>query len=227
MARLPRLLLVGVLAAVIAPLSGQSPSPGKPSITNGEWPDYSGDLRGWRYSPLDQINASNFNQLQVAWRFKTDNLGPRPEYKLEGTPVMVKGMLYTTGGTRRSVVSLDGQDRRAELGSQPARRASGSRLTAAVVGPRRLVLDRRQRRRARDLRHDRIPARRARREDGRHDSVVRQQRGARPEGRRRQGGQSADRSRVRRDRHPFDARRRRRHRHHRIVVPRRRDGLDA
>ena len=82
---------------------------GKPSITNGEWPDYSGDLRGWRYSPLDQINASNFNQLQVAWRFKTDSLGPRPEYKLEGTPVMVKGTLYTTGGTRRSVVSLDGR----------------------------------------------------------------------------------------------------------------------
>ena len=109
MARLPRLLLIGVLAAVIAPLNGQSPATGKPSITNGEWPDYSGDLRGWRYSPLDQINASNFNQLQVAWRFKTDNLGPRPEYKLEGTPVMVKGTLYTTGGTRRSVVSLDGR----------------------------------------------------------------------------------------------------------------------
>jgi quinoprotein glucose dehydrogenase len=110
MARLPRLLLIGVLAAVVAPLSGQqSPQTGKPSIDNGEWPDYSGDLRGWRYSPLDQINASNFNQLQVAWRFKTDNLGPRPEYKLEGTPVMVRGTLYTTGGTRRSVISLDGR----------------------------------------------------------------------------------------------------------------------
>jgi len=109
MARLPRLLLLAALAMVIAPLSGQSPQTGKPSIETGEWPDYSGDLRGWRYSPLDQINASNFNQLQVAWRFKTDNLGPRPEYKLEGTPVMVKGMLYTTGGTRRSVISLDGR----------------------------------------------------------------------------------------------------------------------
>jgi quinoprotein glucose dehydrogenase len=94
---------------IIAPLKSQTPARGKPSIMNGEWPDYSGDLRGWRYSPLDQINASNFNQLQVAWRFKTDHLGPRPEYKLEGTPVMVKGMLYTTGGTRRSVISLDGR----------------------------------------------------------------------------------------------------------------------
>ena len=65
MARLPRLLLVGVLAAVITPINGQSPASGKPSINNGEWPDYSGDLRGWRYSPLDQINANNFNQLAV------------------------------------------------------------------------------------------------------------------------------------------------------------------
>jgi quinoprotein glucose dehydrogenase len=109
MARLPRLLVLAALVALVSPLSGQAPRTGKPSIDNGEWPDYSGDLRGWRYSPLDQINASNFNQLQVAWRFKTDNLGPRPEYKLEGTPVMVKGTLYTTGGTRRSVVSLDGR----------------------------------------------------------------------------------------------------------------------
>ena len=65
------------------------------------------DIRGTRYSPLDQINASNFNKLEVAWRFKTDNLGPRPEFKLEGTPLMVKGVLYTTGGTRRSVIALD------------------------------------------------------------------------------------------------------------------------
>ena len=132
MARLPRLLLVGVLAAAIAPLHGQSPATGKPSINNGEWPDYSGDLRGWRYSPLDQINASNFNQLQVAWRFKTDNLGPRPEYKLEGTPLMVKGMLYTTGGTRRSVISLDG--RTGELNWSHSLR-EGQR---AAVSPRQL-----------------------------------------------------------------------------------------
>jgi quinoprotein glucose dehydrogenase len=77
-----------------------------PSTRNGEWPHYTGDLTGARYSPLDQINADNFNKLEVAWRFKTDNLGTRPEYKLEGTPLMVKGMIYTTAGTRRSVVAL-------------------------------------------------------------------------------------------------------------------------
>jgi len=80
---------------------------GQPSTKNGEWPHYTADLKGTKYSPADQIDASNFNKLEVAWRFKTDNLGPRPEYKLEGTPLMIKGVLYTTGGTRRSVVALD------------------------------------------------------------------------------------------------------------------------
>ncbi|MBO0861518.1 MAG: pyrroloquinoline quinone-dependent dehydrogenase [Chloracidobacterium sp.] len=90
-------------------VSGQSGTKNEksgPSTRNGEWPHYTGDLAGTRYSPLDQINADNFNKLEVAWRFKTDNLGTRPEYKLEGTPLMVKGMIFATAGTRRSVVAL-------------------------------------------------------------------------------------------------------------------------
>ncbi|MGD1091212.1 MAG: PQQ-binding-like beta-propeller repeat protein [Bryobacteraceae bacterium] len=86
--------------------TGQSRTP-QPSTKNGEWPQYTADLKGTKYSPLDQINASNFNKLEVAWRFKTDNLGPRPEYKLEGTPLMIRGVIYATAGTRRSVVALD------------------------------------------------------------------------------------------------------------------------
>jgi quinoprotein glucose dehydrogenase len=97
-------LLVG-LAAISPRVTGQAP--GQPTTKNGDWPMYTADLRGSKYSPLDQINAQNFNKLEVAWRFKTDSLGPRPEYKLEGTPVVVKGVMYTTGGTRRSVVALD------------------------------------------------------------------------------------------------------------------------
>src|SRR5580704_16966363 len=79
----------------------------QPSTKNGEWPQYTADLKGTKYSPLDQISASNFNKLEIAWRFKTDTLGARPEYKLEGTPLMIKGVLYATAGTRRSVVALD------------------------------------------------------------------------------------------------------------------------
>jgi quinoprotein glucose dehydrogenase len=98
------------MAAIIWMTAGVLGQSGRqPSTSNGEWPHYTADVKGTRYSPLDQIDASNFNKLEVAWRFKTDNLGPFPEYKLEGTPVMVNGVLYTTGGTRRSVIALDGK----------------------------------------------------------------------------------------------------------------------
>jgi quinoprotein glucose dehydrogenase len=102
---LPLALLAVALVWLVPRVSGQAGI--RPSTTNGEWPHYTADLKGTRYSPLDQINAANFGKLEVAWRFKTDNLGPFPEYKLEGTPLMVKGVLYTTGGTRRSVIALD------------------------------------------------------------------------------------------------------------------------
>ncbi len=110
-------IAIGV-AAISPRVSGQlylgaSPPQGswaaQPTTKDGEWPSYNGDIHGTRYSPLDQINGTNFNKLEVAWRFKTDNLGPRAEYKLEGTPIMVKGVLYTTAGVRRSVVALDGK----------------------------------------------------------------------------------------------------------------------
>jgi quinoprotein glucose dehydrogenase len=99
------LLTAGV--ASTAYVQGQNRAPAMPSTANGEWTHYTADVRGSKYSPLDQITAANFNRLEVAWRFKTDNLGPRPEYKLEGTPLMIKGVLYTTAGTRRSVIALD------------------------------------------------------------------------------------------------------------------------
>src|SRR6202163_2331198 len=78
-----------------------------PRFKDTEWPTYGADLASTRYRPLDQINASNFGKLEVAWRFKTDNLGNRPEYKLEGTPLMVSGVVYATAGSRRAVVALD------------------------------------------------------------------------------------------------------------------------
>ena len=105
------LLAVGLSAQLF--VGTQNPEASRfsaqPSTAAGEWPHYNADLKGTRYSPLDQINTTNFGKLRIAWRFKTDHFGPRPEYKLEGTPLMVKGVLYTTAGSRRSVIALDGQ----------------------------------------------------------------------------------------------------------------------
>ena len=74
---------------------------------NGEWRHYAGDLASTRYSPLDQIDRDNFSDLELAWRLKTDNFGPQPEYNFESTPLMVGGVVYTTAGTRRAVVAVD------------------------------------------------------------------------------------------------------------------------
>jgi quinoprotein glucose dehydrogenase len=80
---------------------------GEPGTKKGEWPTFGGDLAQTRYAPLDQIDASNFSSLELAWRFKVDNLGPQPEFNFQSTPLMVNGVLYSTGGTRRAVFALD------------------------------------------------------------------------------------------------------------------------
>lgn len=107
--RLPR--VPAVLLWISTGPSGQDRAGAsrQPSTANGDWMHYTADLRGTKYAPLDQIDATNFGMIEVAWRFKTDSLGPRPEYKLAGTPLAIDGVLHTTGGTRRSVVALDGK----------------------------------------------------------------------------------------------------------------------
>ena len=105
---------VSAVASASRGVSRQQPA----QSAGSDWRSYAGNLRNQHYSPLAQITGSNFNALEVAWRFKTDSLGPRPEFKLEGTPLMVNGppsptgsgvtgVIYTTAGTRRAVVALD------------------------------------------------------------------------------------------------------------------------
>jgi glucose dehydrogenase len=108
--RLRLAAVAGGAAAIVSWTSGAlTQSAAAPSTKSGDWTHYTADVRGSKYVPLDQVNAANFNSLEVAWRFKTDNLGTRPEFKLEGTPLAIHGVLYTTAGTRRSVIALDGR----------------------------------------------------------------------------------------------------------------------
>ena len=87
------------------PAAPSTPAGSAPA--NTDWVAYAGDTRAHRYAALDQINAANFGDLEVAWRFKPDNFGVRPEFNLEATPLVVNGVLYTTVGTRRDVVALN------------------------------------------------------------------------------------------------------------------------
>ncbi len=146
--------LVGLLIWATLPIAGQS------GAKNGEWTTYGADLANTRYSPLDQISAGNFNNLEIAWRFKTESLGPRPEFNFEGTPLMARGVVYSTAGTRRAVVALDAatgelmwmhSEREGERGSEAPRQLSGRGLS---------VLDR-WARGTDSLRHARLPAHRA------------------------------------------------------------------
>ena len=123
--------VAGGLALTAAVASAQW----KPKDT--EWPSYNADTMGSRYRPLDQINASNFSKLEVAWRFKTDSIGNRPEYKLEGTPLMVGGVVYATAGSRRAAIALDAEtgellwvhgEHEGERGAAAVRQLSGRGL---------------------------------------------------------------------------------------------------
>src|SRR5919201_862572 len=95
------------MTALTAAMALTAAASGQPASKPGEWPTYGADLANSKYRPLDQINAANFSKLELAWRFKTDSLGNRPEYKLEGTPLMVNGVIYATGGTRRAAFAQD------------------------------------------------------------------------------------------------------------------------
>ena len=93
--------VVGFYLAATTPAAPQSGPAG------GEWPAYGGDLGSTRYSPLDQIDRSNVGDLEIAWRWSARNFGPTPENNYRATPIMVKGVLFSTAGSRRAVVAID------------------------------------------------------------------------------------------------------------------------
>ncbi len=203
--------LLVLIAALSRPLSAQS------GARNGEWRSWAGDLGATRYAPLDQINAANFNKLEVAWRFKTDNLGPRPDFNLQASPLMVNGRLYFTAGSRRARRGRRCRNGRAAVDPSPRGRRARRQLVAPAVGPRRRLLDRRQGRRADLLRLDRLSARRPRREDRAAAEGLRRQRGGRSE----EGQRPAARPRRKRRRLERRASRRAQRRHRRRGAPRR------
>jgi quinoprotein glucose dehydrogenase len=134
---------IAICTWAAAGLRGQNSAPA------GEWRAYGGDAGHTRYSPLDQINASNFGTLTVAWRFKTDHLGPRPEFMFESTPIMANGVLYSTAGSRRAVVALDPEtgeelwmhsEREGPRGSAAPRQLSGRGLAYWTDGKEERIL---------------------------------------------------------------------------------------
>jgi len=71
----------------------------------GEWRVWGADAWSTRYSPLDQINASNFDSLQIAWRWNANPFGPDEYYRT--TPLYANGRVFTVATTRRIAAALD------------------------------------------------------------------------------------------------------------------------
>ena len=102
-----RQLLRGTLAVIVVLGVGPTTTAAQTGALNGEWRYYGGDLGSTKYSPIDQIDRDNVGDLQIAWRWKTDNFGPRLDFYYQATPLMVGGALYTTAGWSRNVVAID------------------------------------------------------------------------------------------------------------------------
>ena len=131
-----RLRLTALLVAVLSSATGLS---GQSGAKNGEWRTWGGDLGATRYAPLDQINAANFNKLEVAWRFKTENLGKTPRLQPaddaaddQRRPVLHRRRASQRGrrGRRHRRDAVDASARR----RRGAREASSRRLSGRGVG---------------------------------------------------------------------------------------------
>lgn len=96
--------IITVAALACAPLALSQTGT---SANGGNWSTWAGNGLAQRYSPLDQINADNFDDLEIAWRFSTANFGPTTDFVNPSTPLEVNGVLYANIGSTRNVIALD------------------------------------------------------------------------------------------------------------------------
>ena len=78
-----------------------------PGTENGEWRYLGGDAGNTRFSALDQINESNFAELEQAWIWRSDNFGPNLDYFSRATPIYVNETQYTVATPRRQVIAIE------------------------------------------------------------------------------------------------------------------------
>ncbi len=108
MIRTKRLLSSLIAGVSVMMCASSAMSQSGTSVYEGDWPDYNGNMAAQRYSPLDQINASNVSTLRQAWSFSTEKFGPSPEFNNTSTPLEIDGILYATMGATRNVAAIDG-----------------------------------------------------------------------------------------------------------------------
>jgi PQQ-dependent dehydrogenase (methanol/ethanol family) len=95
------------LSAVAVLMLGAAPTFANDSVLEltqnpKQWAAQLGDYAGTRYSKLDQINAGNVGDLQVAWSFSTGVLRGH-----EGSPLVIDNMMYVHTPFPNTVYALD------------------------------------------------------------------------------------------------------------------------
>jgi quinoprotein glucose dehydrogenase len=100
--------VAGFAAAVAAVACLGAPgATAQSGAADGEWGVFGADAGATRYSPLDQIDSGNVGDLEVAWRWSARDQGTPPPRRMQVSPLVINGVLYTTAGNQRSVVALD------------------------------------------------------------------------------------------------------------------------
>jgi quinoprotein glucose dehydrogenase len=100
-----KLLLVLYAFSASTDSQAQSQRPLTRGNVPGEWRVWGADAWSSRYSPLDQINAANFDSLKVAWQWNAGAFGSDEYYRT--TPLYANGRLFTVATTRRVAMAID------------------------------------------------------------------------------------------------------------------------
>jgi quinoprotein glucose dehydrogenase len=97
--------LMFITSSLFAQATKQKPA--QATKNGADWPLYSGDLAGTKFSPLAQITASNVTNLKPAWTYNVREGGAGAPGSPEATPIVVNGVMYFPAGNR--VMALDAE----------------------------------------------------------------------------------------------------------------------
>jgi quinoprotein glucose dehydrogenase len=105
MVALTAIAMLGTVYACARDSNAQSGGALERGNKAGEWRYWGADAWSTRYSPLDQINANNFDSLQVAWQWNAGQYGEDEYYRT--TPLYANGRILTVATNRRKAFAID------------------------------------------------------------------------------------------------------------------------
>lgn len=96
------------------------------------WPAYAGSKDGIRYSTNTQINTENVHQLQVAWKYSSNDKDTGNRSQNQCNPIVVEGVLYATS-PRLKLLALDAATGKEKWVFDPAWEDTSSKKDASAL----------------------------------------------------------------------------------------------